>query len=223
MKRSSPLLALALAACATTPKPEATPRQRELPEEPQAERVAPLSRGSLVPTTGGLLVSGSGTLQLGDLIVVKVSESAAAQRSASTETERASKVDGSVDAGLTFGAQTILPETSLKAGLGGSREYRGQGTTDRSERVTATVPVRVRRLLRNGNAFVEGHRLVVVNGEQQRLYVSGIIRAVDVAPDNTVLSSQIAEAEIEFTGKGDVSDGSQPNVVQRALAPWWPF
>jgi flagellar L-ring protein precursor FlgH len=58
----------------------------------------------------------------------------------------------------------------------------------------------------NGDLFVEGTKVVMINHEEIHLYISGLIRRADIAPDNSVASSRIADAQVEFTGRGDVAD-----------------
>ena len=63
----------------------------------------------------------------------------------------------------------------------------------------------------------------MVGNEEQHIYVSGIVRRRDIDPDNTVPSSRIADAEIEYTGRGDVSDQQRRAWGNRLLAKLWPF
>ena len=81
--------------------------------------------------------------------------------------------------------------------------------------LTATVPAIVRKVLPNGNLFIEGHRVVLVNSEEQHFYISGVVRPIDIAQDNSVRSSYVADAEIEFTGRGVLSDNQKPGFFTR--------
>ncbi len=83
------------------------------------------------------------------------------------------------------------------------------------DRTTATLSARVTRVLDNGNLVIEGRRLVKVNDETQILVVSGVVRPYDVAPDNTVLSSRLADGEVRLEGRGVVSDRQRPGLLQR--------
>jgi flagellar L-ring protein precursor FlgH len=75
----------------------------------------------------------------------------------------------------------------------------------------------------NGNMFIEGHRVVLVNNEEQHLYVSGVVRPIDIDEQNSIKSSMIASAEIEFVGQGTVSEGQQVPWGTRAASWGWPF
>jgi flagellar L-ring protein precursor FlgH len=105
----------------------------------------------------------------------------------------------------------------------GESSFQGGGSTNRSERLVATVATVVKKVLPNGNLFVEGHRVVLVNQEEQHLYVSGVVRPIDIDQENSIVSSRIAEAQIEFVGRGVVSDNQNQGVVGRFLHFLWPF
>jgi len=87
----------------------------------------------------------------------------------------------------------------------------------------AVVPAIVREVLPNGNLFIEGHRVVLVNNEEQHFYISGVIRPIDIEQDNSIKSTQVADAEIEFTGRGDLSDNQKQGWFARHLSWLWPF
>ncbi|MFT3709073.1 MAG: flagellar basal body L-ring protein FlgH [Archangium sp.] len=94
-------------------------------------------------------------------------------------------------------------------------EFQGDGRTARTEKLTATVPAVVKKVLPNGNLFIEGHRVVLVNNEEQHFYISGVVRPIDIAQDNSVRSSYVADAEIEFTGRGVLTDAQRPGFFTR--------
>ena len=81
----------------------------------------------------------------------------------------------------------------------------------------------MKRVLRNGDLFVEGTKIVMVDNEEHHLYVSGVVRQADILADNSVLSSRVADAEIEYAGRGDVSDQQRPGWLSRILTAIWPF
>jgi flagellar L-ring protein precursor FlgH len=111
------------------------------------------------------------------------------------------------------------------AGLNTSSDssFHGEGSTGRTERLTATVPATVKKVLPNGNLFIEGHRVVLVNSEEQHFYISGVVRPIDIDQDNSVKSSMVAEAEIEFTGRGVLTDNQKQGFLQKMLGWIWPF
>jgi flagellar L-ring protein FlgH len=85
------------------------------------------------------------------------------------------------------------------------------------------VPALVRKVLPNGNLFVEGHRVVLVNNEEQHFYISGVVRPIDIDQENSVKSSMIADAEIEFVGSGDLTDNQKQGWLSRYFGWIWPW
>ena len=55
------------------------------------------------------------------------------------------------------------------------------------------------------------------------MVLSGIVRRVDVDTRNTVLSSAIADAKIEYSGLGVVDDVQRPGWLIRILNWIYPF
>ena len=172
-----------------------------------------------------MLFTDARALHTNDLVVIKVEEIASATRSANTDLDRQSTAAAKIDAFL--GVLSKLQKTGLDPNLsiGGTSKssFRGEGKSDRSEYLTATVPALVRKVLINGNLFVEGHRVVLVNNEEQHFYISGVVRPIDIDQENSVKSSMIADAEIEFVGSGDLTDNQKQGFMARHFGWLWPW
>ncbi|MBS2022422.1 MAG: flagellar basal body L-ring protein FlgH [Deltaproteobacteria bacterium] len=232
MNRASALslatIALAALASACGPAHIAPhqPRQREYTLPPVEAREDKTSPGSLwhADQPAAMLYTDARALRENDLVVIKIEEIADARRSSDTDLTRNSKTDLQLAALFN----RISPQSTnqtLQTGITGSvdQQFRGEGTSGRSERFIATVPSMVRRVLPNGNLFVEGHRVVLVNNEEQHFYISGVIRPIDIEQDNSIKSTMVADAEIEFTGRGDLSDNQKQGWFARHLGWIWPF
>jgi flagellar L-ring protein precursor FlgH len=223
-----PVLLLLLAACGPA-HVSYKPRKRTYTPPPEAQAAAGAEAAKASP--GSLWRAGQGTGQLftdarafrlNDLVVVRVEEVADARRSADTKLERETKAGGDLGAFLEVAGTPLVDgngNASAKAGMG----YRGEGSTARSEHLTATVPALVRQVLPNGNLFIEGHRVVLVNNEEQHFYISGVVRPIDIDQQNTVRSTMVADAEIEFTGAGVLTNYQRPGFMHRLLSWLWPF
>jgi flagellar L-ring protein precursor FlgH len=166
--------------------------------------------------------------QVGDLVTVNVVETAKASKKANTTSSR----ESSIDAGITnlLGVESQLHKVApsnfsntamFKTSLQSS--FDGAGSTSRDESMTAYLTARVTRVMPNGSLYIKGTRQVKVNNETQFITLSGIIRREDISPDNTVLSSYIADASIEYTGSGPVSDKQRAGWLGRAVDFVWPF
>jgi flagellar L-ring protein precursor FlgH len=75
----------------------------------------------------------------------------------------------------------------------------------------------------NGNLLLQGEREILVNGERQFVTVRGVARPHDISPENTILSGQIAQLELELSGKGIVSEAQHPGILYKVLSGLWPF
>ena len=81
----------------------------------------------------------------------------------------------------------------------------------------------VRQVLPNGALFIEGHRVVLVNNEEHHFYISGVIRPEDIDGLGQIQSSRIADAQIEFTGRGALSTATKRGWLASLLDIIWAF
>ncbi len=183
-------------------------------------------RGSIYAGGGGL-IEDDVAQQVGDIVVIRIDERDAASRAGTTKLDKTDTANYGVPAavGLLAALQRKYPnvDPAQLFATASDMSFSGAGTTERKGALTATLPVRVRRQLGNGDLFVEGTKVVMIGNEEQHIYVSGIVRRRDIAEDNTVPSSRVADAEIEYTGRGDVSDQQRRGWGSRLLARAWPF
>lgn len=202
------------------------PRQRNYIEpELDARAEADTASGSLWNRSGGAgsLFTDVRAYRRGDLLMVRVEEKAAAKREADTTLARSAETDLAVTNFLGLVAR--LQTAGIQPALGGtaSTSFDARGSTSRTENVAATVPAFVRKVLQNGNLFIEGHRVILVNQEEQHFYISGVVRPIDIDQDNSVKSERIADAEIEFTGRGVMTDTQRQGWLSRFVGWFWPF
>lgn len=187
------------------------------------------SEGSLWQdgTTVNLLFTDLKARMVNDLLTIIVLESSTASHDASTDLGRSSKL--SADVAAAFAGMTKLrskfpdiPSDALVEGTFGS-DFKGTGKTKRSGSMTTKMTATVTNVLPNGNLMIQGMREVVLNDEQQIIVLTGIVRPQDVSQDNTVLSTYIANARIEYTGSGVVTERQSPGWADRILTTVWPF
>ncbi len=212
-----PLLLLAFSACAPNHVAAYIPKHRTYAPDKSAERVDPkMAVGSLWRSDqpASMLFTDARALREQDLVVVKVEEIADAHRNADTDLGRKSDFGFDIAAFLKVaGVTDTAVEAKLAAGL--DSNFRGTGNVRRAERLTATVPALVRTVLPNGNLFIEGHRVVLVNQEEHHFYISGVVRPIDIDQQNSIKSSMIADAEVEFTGRGNLTDNERQGWLTR--------
>jgi len=169
---------------------------------------APAWPGSLWTETSGSLFSDRKARRTGDVVTVLIVEKSSASQEATTDVTKKSKV--AVDGGFGF-----LLKNIPAMGFGGSTGSNASGSTSRSANLAARISAVVTAVLPDGNLVIEGSRSVKANDECQIIRISGIVRPEDIAPDNTVLSTFLADAKIEYTGKGPIAERQKPGIVTR--------
>ena len=151
--------------------------------------------------------------RLDDLITVVIDEQNNAQNNATTRTKSESKSKSDVPDGK--GLMSFIP--GMKSSTDLESKFTGDGKTARNGTVSAVVSTRVVQVLANGNLVLEGTKEVVVNDETETLKVSGMARPEDIAPDNTIRSSRLAQAQITYSGEGSVAGAQSPGVLARLM------
>jgi flagellar L-ring protein precursor FlgH len=222
MKRLVSLAALlSLVACGNTPpKPD-----------PAFSSVRPVYSQPLPVNDGGIYRAGyemalfadQRARRIGDIITIVLVEKTNASKKASTKTKK----DSSMNIGspsIWGGPVTLNGLDVLAAAADAEREFTGEGDSTQSNSLTGRVSVTVIDTLPNGNLVVRGEKLLTLNQGSERVQVSGTIRPADVSPDNTVLSTQVADAQIVYTGEGALADANSPGWLARFFqSSWWPF
>lgn len=144
----------------------------------------------------------------GDILTIVVAESAVASSSQSTSSSRDSSLDDAISRFLYSGFGQRAGELPASKGSGKS-SYSGGGDISNSQSLSARAAVLVTDVLPNGNLVVEGVRTVRFSGETQYVVLRGLVRPDDIARDNSVISTNIAEARVEFLAEGALSDAQK--------------
>jgi len=168
--------------------------------------------------------------RVGDLVVVKIVEQTAAKTKADTITKKSS--DNSYGIGAFFGqksvpmipgARTDPAYTQLALDTRSASSLNGTGETKRENNVRTSMAARVTRVLPGGLLQIEGARETRVNEETEYMVLTGVIRAKDVAADNSLLSTQVADLSINYYGQGVITDKQKPGWFTRLMDNIWPF
>lgn len=149
----------------------------------------------------------------GDALTVIIQERASASNRTTTSTEKSNATDVSSAIPAANNLLSFIPLHSLDSEFGNT--YEGSGTTSRSANLTARMTVSVAAKKPNGDLLIEGVRRLKINGETEAIYLSGSVSPASIRPDNTVLSSSIADLQVEYTGKGAITQGTRPGIIGR--------
>ncbi|HCF05923.1 MAG: flgH [Desulfomicrobiaceae bacterium] len=199
---------------------------RSLEPQPQTAVPAWENPGSLFdPDGAAVLFADPRARRVGDIVVVKILDSTTAKNTASTTADKKSSVDLGVSNFLGRDSLPYLGDvgTTPMVKAGSTNNFESEGETKRESSVKATVAARVMRVLPGGVFEIMGAREMRINGETQLVAVEGLVRARDIAADNTVESSYLADARIEFFGEGVLAEKQRPGWLARILDHVWPF
>lgn len=182
--------------------------------------------GSIWPAEAAGMTADHKASHTGDILTVIVQESANASSTQNKEATRKSSVNDAVQ-------QFIFPAATSGLGthagqlpsfqISGASDYTGGGQVSNSQSLTSQAAVLVTDVLPNGNLVIEGVRLVSFSGETQYVVLHGLVRPDDIASNNTVLSSSIAEARVEFVNKGALISSETPGWLARVYEFLRPF
>jgi flagellar L-ring protein precursor FlgH len=142
---------------------------------------------------------------VGDILTVVVQENTTASKNNETKTEKNSGMTAAVSSFLYPGFlqyKGSMPAVQYNSDL----KHDGSGAINNSETIVAHVAVKVMDVLPNRNLVVEGRRETAFSSERQTIVLRGIVRPEDVQADNTVLSYNVADATIQITGRGTITD-----------------
>ncbi|MFT3694206.1 MAG: flagellar basal body L-ring protein FlgH [Kofleriaceae bacterium] len=185
------------------------------------------SNGSLYAQGEAGLMEDAIAGRVGDILVIKIDEKDLASHQADTKLDKSDATSYGMPNALGFVAALTkkypgIDPTKLFSSTS-DQKFTGQGQVQRQGQVTATLPVRVVDVLPSNDLVVEGSKVVMVGNEEHHIYMSGVVRRIDIALDDTVPSSRIADAEIEYTGQGDISDTQRRGWLGRIISKIWPF
>jgi flagellar L-ring protein precursor FlgH len=168
-------------------------------------------------------------MRVGDILTIKIVENHKGSKSADTSAQKESTIDNAVD------GTTLIPigipgiklngkaGRDLGVGASAKNKFGGKGATSRADTLTGTLSAIVTDVMPNGDLRIEGRREVTVNSEKQTMTLKGVVRRVDVDTKNTVVSTAIADARIEYSGLGVVDDVQRPGWLVRILDWIYPF
>ncbi len=166
--------------------------------------------------------------QLGDILTIRINVQDRAVVDNTTTRSRTGSENASLAnlLGIESLLDRILPGSPNAASLvnaGSESETVGAGNTSRSETINLTMSAVVTQVLPNGNLLIRGRQEMRVNNELRELIVTGMIRPQDVARDNSVRHSQIAEARVSYGGRGQLTDVQQARWGQQIYDALFPF
>jgi flagellar L-ring protein FlgH len=212
------VMVIAITGCVMPPKqPDYSATWPDLPEDTAPTSGSIYRVGYDVP-----LFENSVAHRVGDTVTIMLQESTNASKSSTTGTKKSSSVD--IEAPTGIGSQITLQGAPIGLGLDKKSEFNGSGTSAQSNKLSGYITVTVAKRLSNGNLVVRGQKWLTLNQGSEFVRVQGIIRPVDIDPDNTVPSHKVADAIISYGGTGALADANTPGLLTRFFSSkWMPF
>jgi len=218
-----------LIGCGPTHIAPFTPRERKYEQGEYAveQDQARPARGSIYTEGMAGYLEDTRAVRIGDIVMVRIDEQANAKGGASTDLSRTSNRSMGMNAllGLVPAIRNSHPniDPAELVSLMSDMNFQGDGQTSRDGTLKGVIAVRVKKQLPNEDLFVEGTKVVMINQEEYHLYISGLIRPTDIEGDNSVPSWRLADAQVEFTGRGDIASSVDRGWLAKVLDAINPF
>ena len=229
MKKLSFLISVAaiLAGCAELPSASKQSLVNgDTTARPETQALVATSKGSLVPTSRPAATTHRGlfedrrAVRVGDTLTVMLNETTRASKDIGTNARRLSS--NGLNAGLNISTSTGSP-TGLNGGVNsnGSTSFDSKGGSSASNQFLGTITVTVIEVLPNGNLNVAGEKRLAVGHEEEVIRFGGIV-SPSTLQGNTVLSSQVADARIEYRGQGITDQIQNPGMLTKLFSKFSP-
>jgi len=161
--------------------------------------------------------------RVGDTLTIRLAERTNASKSSTTSTSKSTNIDmpGPIIGGRPVTANGV---EILNTQVDNNSEFDGEGASTQSNRLEGDISVTVAQRLSNGNLLVRGQKWISINQGQEYVRIQGIVRPIDIDPDNTISSLKVADAMIAYGGKGALAQANSPGLLSRFFnLPFLPF
>lgn len=206
------------AGCASAPA-----RAPELPPPVAAAAPAPEAGAIWSEGQGLALFQDQKARSVGDLLTVLLVEATDAKTTSATSTSKNNSTD--IAAPRIFGRPvTVKGVPVLSAAMESEHAFSGAGASSQSNKLSGSVTVSVIERLPGGMLRVRGGKTLNINQGEEYVRIEGLVRPADIAPDNTVLSSRVADARIAYGDNGALGESNEKGWLARFFSSgWMPF
>jgi flagellar L-ring protein precursor FlgH len=190
-----------------------------------AQAMPQRTEGSLYQDAYGLsLFSDRKAHFVGDIITITLSENTVSKKSSNVNVKKDDSIVFNGGAGTLLGMDPSAGSVNLATNIAQNRKFGGNSGADQSNSLRGNITVTVAEIMPNGNLVVRGEKWMTLNSGDEFIRISGIVRPDDVAPDNTILSTRLANAKISYSGTGSLADSQKMGWLAKFFnSPVWPF
>jgi flagellar L-ring protein precursor FlgH len=142
---------------------------------------------------------------VGDSLTIVINESSSASRTATGSNSKSGS--------NTLSAGTGIFDFLAAASAKGSDSFKSDGSLSNKNNVSGKITVQVVEVKPNGNMVISGTQTIVQNTDTHKITLTGVVRKDDITVDNTVTSSQVADAQLRFDGKGPLNSKQRQGIL----------
>lgn len=155
--------------------------------------------------------------RLGDVLTINLNEATSATKSSGTSFSR--------DSAVNVGDSTLFGNVfDTTTSIGGGSEFDGAANSDQSNQLLGNITVTVTDVMPNGLLEVRGEKWLQINYGSEFIRISGLVRTADIAPDNSIDSTRVADVRIAYSGTGTLADSNEPGLLSKFfVSRWWPL
>ncbi|MDR2188309.1 MAG: flagellar basal body L-ring protein FlgH [Azonexus sp.] len=218
MKRFLLLVLVAAAGCTSVPP---TNVQQPMTMRPPVRNDAPIANGAIwQPGMSRPLFEDRRARYIGDTITVRITENTNATKNANSAVAKSGSIAASVNALTGVPGKGL---SGLNVDASSENTFSGSGSAAANNVFTGNITVTVIDVLPNGNLLVSGEKQVAIGQEQEYVRISGVINPAFIDTQNTVPSSSVADARIEYKSSGQSSEAQVMGWLARFFLNVMPF
>ncbi|TPH17217.1 flagellar basal body L-ring protein FlgH [Litorilituus lipolyticus] len=204
---------------------------KALPDDPDFAPIMPEAEEEAIVPSGSLfnqhyvnnIYSDSKAHRVGDIISVILSENTQAKKNAKTELKKENEFELGAVSGLGGNPVTVNGK-ALQFGLEQDSAFKGDSKADQGNSLSGNISVHVLRVLPNGNLMIRGEKWITLNNGDEYIRLTGVIRSKDINSNNTIQSTKVANARIQYAGTGTFADVNEQGWLTKFFSgAWWPI
>ncbi|QBF81760.1 flagellar basal body L-ring protein FlgH [Shewanella maritima] len=205
-------------------------QNKPIPDDPYYAPVYPDAPPTKVQNTGSIFMDAHASSlysdirahKVGDIITVVLRESTQATKSANNEMKKDNSIG--VEPVYAGGKNVTVKGVPIDFRYSDSMNTKREADADQSNSLNGSISANVMQVLGNGNLVIRGEKWISINNGDEFIRVTGIVRSEDITPDNTIESTRVANARIQYSGTGTFAESQQVGwLSQFFYGKWWPF
>jgi flagellar L-ring protein precursor FlgH len=157
-----------------------------------------------------------------DLVTIIVAEDSQSSSKGTSDLKKTADFDAKLDSYVKLNlaqlsAKAVTPAVTPEVKGEFQRNFKGDATVDRQDTFTARIGAEVIDVKPNGTLVIQAKKHIKTDEEEQDFVLTGVCRAVDLTPDNTILSNTLHDLDVHKVTKGAARDTTKRGLIPRLL------